>query len=108
MGKAKNIATAAGAGVGYWVGSGLGIAGFFGAVSGAVPLALAGAYLGRKFMKSEFAQEILDSARAGYADKDAELDARREALRQARVSAASSLPRVTRQRKKSSNLTDGG
>ena len=71
--KAKNIATAAGAGLGAWVGSGIGIAGFFGAVSGAIPLALLGAYAGRKLMQSDFAAEVKKS----YTAKDAELAARR-------------------------------
>lgn len=45
-------ATGVGAGLGAVVGSGIGIAGAFGAISGVVPLAAIGGYLGLKAYKA--------------------------------------------------------
>lgn len=79
---AKNVATVAGAGIGAWLGSSIGIAGFFGAVSGAVPLALIGAYATRKLVKSKTARKVLREASEAYVTKDLELSTRRQSIGQ--------------------------
>lgn len=79
--KVKSVATVAGAGVGAWVGSSIGIAGFFGAISGAIPLALVGAYAARKLTKGKTAQVVLEESSAAYAIKDLELARKRRGMR---------------------------
>ena len=82
------------AGVGAWVGSGIGIAGFFGAVSGTIPVALLGAYAARKLAQSEFAESVAQ----GYKSKDAELAKRRTAAARANGPALV-VPKVQRRKK---------
>lgn len=93
--KAKNIATVAGAGLGAWLGSGIGIAGFFGAVSGTIPVALLGAYAARKLVSGEFAE----AAKQSYAAKEAELAARRDEMRKLAASGNVQLPKPVRRKK---------
>ena len=73
MGKAKNIATAGGAGIG--------IAGALGAISGAFPLAVLGAYAARKIDGSSFAEEVS----VAYKAKDAEFTATRRRKNESHV-----------------------
>lgn len=94
--KTKNIATVAGAGLGAWVGAGIGIAGFFGAISGTIPVALLGAYAARKLVSGEFAE----AAKQSYEAKEAELAARREEMRRHRASGPALVPPKVERRKK--------
>lgn len=48
----KVAAVVGGLGLGAWAGAGIGIAGAFGAISGVLPVALIGGYLGHKLHKS--------------------------------------------------------
>lgn len=50
-GVGRAIMVATGAGLGGWAGAGIGIAGAFGAVSGVLPLAVLGAYVGHRVHK---------------------------------------------------------
>jgi len=63
---AKTTAVLAGAGVGGWIGSGIGIAGFFGAISGVLPVAVIGAYAAHRIYKAVTADdaEALDAVAA--------------------------------------------
>ena len=77
MSKAKKVAVAAGAGAGGLIGSGIGIAGAFGAISGALPLALLGAYLGHRLHKlvssTQAASDFKTGLSEGFNKKSAEL-----------------------------------
>ena len=48
----KAVVVTVGAGVGGWIGSGIGIAGAFGAVSGLLPLAVLGGYVAHRVHKA--------------------------------------------------------
>jgi hypothetical protein len=77
MSTGKKVSVAVGAGVGGVLGSSIGIAGFFGAVSGALPVALLGAYLGhkahQKLSNTTAAREFNEGASAAYEARMAEL-----------------------------------
>ncbi|MDE2414591.1 MAG: hypothetical protein KGM60_07515 [Comamonadaceae bacterium] len=99
MGKAKNIATAAGAGAGYLAGAGIGIAGFFGAVSGAVPLALVGAYAARKLVQTRAARSFIQEFSSAYKEHSAAKRAEYgERLDKYRTGDQPALPKATRKR----------
>jgi hypothetical protein len=66
-----------GAAVGWWLGAGIGIVSKLGAISGAVPLALAGAWLGARLTRVQ-AQPVREHA------VSPELQAKRDAFRAAR------------------------
>lgn len=105
MAKKSGIAalgvTGAGAGVGAMLGSGIGIAGGFGAISGVVPLALLGGYFGYKTYKfltsnsSNKAASFKEGFQTGYTSKAEELRARR------RLALTDKAPLEKRQRKQS-------
>ncbi len=81
--KSSTAAVGAGAVAGGLVGAKIGIAGFFGAISGVVPLALLGAYAGHKIykaVKDGAAEDFKGGFKAGFKDEAAELRVRREAL----------------------------
>jgi uncharacterized membrane protein YebE (DUF533 family) len=86
-------AVGAGAVAGGLVGAKIGIAGFFGAISGVVPLAIAGAYLGHKAYKAlngGALDDLREGAKQGFAEETAKaqtLRAKREALGATRVRA---------------------
>ena len=89
--KAALGATGVGAGVGAVLGSGLGIAGAFGAISGVLPLAALGGYIGFKAYKALTGANspadsgpvikpntgFQDGFRQGFSEKSAELKAKR-------------------------------
>jgi uncharacterized membrane protein YebE (DUF533 family) len=79
--KAAIGATGAGAGLGAVLGSSVGIAGAFGAISGVLPLAALGGYLGFKAYKAisstKLGQEFSGGVRDGFAEKSAELRKKR-------------------------------
>lgn len=82
-------AVGVGMATGGLLGAKIGIAGFFGAISGAVPLALLGAYVGHKVYKAATSEgdtgkstlrAFTDGVKEGYAEKDERLRVQRRAL----------------------------